>query len=131
MSFVSVIAAALAGFGVGAIYYTLLSRPWIAASGVPVDDKGQPEGGAIPLIFAGAFVCILIVAGMMRHMMASAGITTPVGGLVAGGGVGLFFIAPWLVMNGLYGRRTPMLAVIDGGYATLACAAMGLVLGLF
>jgi len=131
MGYLAVLVAAIAGFGVGAIYYNILSGPWIAASGVPLDDKGQPRGGAMPLIFAGAFVCILIVAGMMRHMMVSAGIATPVGGLVAGGGVGLFFITPWLVMNGLYGRRPLMLAVIDGGYATLACAAMGLVLGLF
>ncbi|MFN3955123.1 MAG: DUF1761 domain-containing protein [Pararhodobacter sp.] len=131
MAYLGVIVAALAGFGLGALYYNLLSKQWIAASGIKLDDKGQPAGGAGPKTFALAFLCILIVAGMMRHMMAASGITTPVSGLVAGGGVGLFFISPWITLNVLYSDRPLRLAAIDGGYAVIACAAMGLILALF
>lgn len=131
MALVSVFVAALAAFALGAGWYMLLAKPWIEASGVPVDERGQPAGGASPALYAASFVCILIVAGMMRHMLASTGIQTPGAGLVAGLGVGLFFIAPWITMNVLYSTRPLKLAAIDGGYAALGCAVMGLVLGLF
>jgi len=131
MGILSVLLAAIAAFGLGAVWYTVFSKPWIADSGVPVDAAGQPTGRGMVPTFAGGFLCILVVAGMMRHMLAGAGIDTAGGGLVSGLGVGLFFIAPWLLLNVLYAMRPLRLAAIDGGYAVVACAVMGLVLGLF
>lgn len=131
MTWIGVVLATVAAFGAGAVWYNVFSKAWIADSGVPVDSDGKPVGGrSIALVFAGGFVCTLIVAGMMRHMLAASGITAPVAGLVAGAGVGLFFITPWLTLNVLYAMRPLRLAAIDGGYATLACAIMGLVLTL-
>lgn len=131
MGWIAVIVATIAAFGAGAVWYNVFSKAWIADSGVPVDAAGKPTGGrSMALIFGGGFVCTLIVAGMMRHMLAASGITTPLAGLVAGAGVGLFFITPWLLLNVLYAMRPLRLAAIDGGYATLACAVMGLVLTL-
>lgn len=131
MALVSILVAAVATFALGAAWYMALARPWIEASGVPVDEQGRPAGGAGPALYGASFVCILIVAGMMRHMLASTGIQSPGAGLVAGLGVGLFFIAPWITLNVLYSARPLKLAAIDGGYAALGCAVMGLVLGLF
>jgi hypothetical protein len=131
MGLLSVIVAAIAGFGVGAVWYNVFSKPWIADSGVPLDAAGQPSGRAMVPTFAAGFLCILVVAGMMRHMLAASGVATAGDGLVAGLGVGLFFIAPWLLLNVLYAMRPLRLAAIDGGYAAVACAVMGLVLGLF
>lgn len=82
----------------------------------------------MPLTFAGAYLCILLVAGMMRHTFTMAQIDTLAKGLVGGLGIGLFFIAPWITLNVLFAQRPKMLAVIDSGYAALACAAMGGVL---
>lgn len=131
MALVSILVATLAAWLLGAVWYTVLSKPWLEVSGVPRDAEGRPMGRPVPLLFAGGALCLLVVAGMMRHMLASAGITAPFSGLVAGAGVGLFFITPWLAMNTLYASRPLTLAAIDGGYATLACAAMGLALTLF
>lgn len=130
MELISVIAAAVVGFGIGAIWYTVLSRQWLAVAGVPVDAAGKPMGRPPAVAFGGGFLCILIVAGMMRHMLAASGVVTPWAGLVSGLGVGLFFITPWLFLNVLYAARPYRLAVIDGGYASISCAAMGLVLTL-
>jgi gamma-glutamyltranspeptidase/glutathione hydrolase len=41
MEILSVIAAAVAGFGIGAVWYLVLSKPWVADSGVPVDAQGR------------------------------------------------------------------------------------------
>lgn len=131
MGFLAVILAAVAGFAVGAIWYMTLANPWMRAAGIEMDDAGKPvtNGGAVPFVTAG--VCMILVAGMMRHIFAMAGIEGFGKSLVAGLGVGAFFIAPWMAMNYGYAMRDPKLMVIDGGYAILGCGAIGLVLGLF
>ncbi|MBE1286067.1 MAG: DUF1761 family protein [Rhodobacteraceae bacterium] len=130
MEFISVVAAAAAGFALGAGWYGALAEPWMQAAGVKRGPDGKPEGGQSPLIFLATFILQLIVAGMMRHVFALSGIDGLFTGLVAGAGVGLFFISPWIAINNLYGSRPIKLTLIDGGYATLACAAMGVVLAL-
>ncbi|MEP2716726.1 DUF1761 domain-containing protein [Pseudophaeobacter sp.] len=131
MEILNVLAAALAGFAFGAVYYSILAEPWMVAAGIKRGTDGKPECGQSPLIFAISFCLQLIVAGMMRHIFALSGITEAGAGLVAGLGVGLFFISPWIALNNLYGGRPIKLTLIDGGYATLACAVIGLVLSLF
>ncbi|MGR3678445.1 MAG: DUF1761 domain-containing protein [Paracoccaceae bacterium] len=131
MEYINVIAATIAIFALGAFWYGTFSKQWVEASGIEVDDKGQPAGMSNPLLFLGSFVMQLIVAGMMRHVLELAGISGIFKGLVVGAGIGLFFITPWIVLNGMYCGRKLKLAMIYGGYATVACAAMGFVLTLF
>lgn len=130
MGLVAVLIAAGIGFTIGACWYMALAKPWMEASGVPVGADGQPAGRSPALTYGGAFLCILIVAGMLRHVLVSSGVTTPVAGAVSGLGVGLFLIAPWITLNVLFAMRPLKLAAIDAGYAALACTAMGLVLTL-
>ena len=68
---------------------------------------------------------------MMRHVFSLSSIAVPGAGAIAGLGVGLFFVSPWIALNNMYGLRPLRLTVIDGGYAVIACTAMGLVLMLF
>ena len=131
MEFLSVIAATAAAFALGAVWYGVLAEPWMAAARIARGADGKPEGGQSPALFAGAFALQLIVVGMMRHVFALSGIDTLGAGLVAGLGIGLFFISPWIALNNMYAQRPLQLTLIDGGYATLACAAAGLVLALF
>jgi len=130
MDYFAVIVAAAIGFGIGALWYGVFSKQWVAASGVPTDENGAPKGGGMPLTYLGAYVCILLVAGMMRHVFAMSNMHTVLDGLMGGAGIGLFFIAPWITLNVLFSMRPKALALIDGGYATLACAVMGIVLVL-
>ncbi len=130
MGYLSVIVAAIAGFAFGAVWYMTLSKPWMEASGIKVGNDGRPEGGS-PVPFVLDFVAMLLVAGMMRHAFALAGIMTFGKGLVSGLGIGLFFISPWIMINNAYGMRPFKLTVIDAGYATFGCAIMGAVLMLF
>lgn len=114
----------------GAIWYMCLAKPWTEAAGIKVDDKGRPEN-ASPLPFVIAFLTMLLVAGMMRHMLSMAGIEGAGKSLLAGLGVGAFFITPWVTMNYAYAQRPMKLAALDGGYSVLGCGVIGLVLGLF
>jgi hypothetical protein len=130
MTLLSVLFAALGGFAIGAVWYMTLAKQWVAASGVEVDENGKPaDSSKTPFIIAG--ICMILVAGMMRHMFAMAGIEGFGKGLIAGLGVGLFFIAPWIAMNYGYAGRPRALSVLDGGYAVLGSAVIGAILGLF
>lgn len=131
MGLLAVIAAAAAAWIFGAGYYMALSKPWVAASGVPVDESGRPAGGASPMPFFLSAVAMLLVAGMMRHIFSMAGIASVGAGVVSGLGVGLFFIAPWIMINNAYAMRPFRLTLIDGGYAVAGAAIIGAVLTLF
>jgi hypothetical protein len=130
MEFLNVIVAALAAFGLGALWYMVFSKSWVAASGVATGPDGRPlNAGARPFVIG--FIAILLVAGMMRHLLASTGLESVASGMQAGFGVGAFLITPWIALNAAYAGRPAALVAIDGGYATLACTVMGLVLTLF
>ncbi|MGH1330062.1 MAG: DUF1761 domain-containing protein [Paracoccaceae bacterium] len=130
MELIAVLVAALAGFAFGAVWYMTLAKPWVKAAEVACDENGKPlNSSKVPFLISG--ICMILVAGMMRHMFAMAGIDGAGKGLVAGLGVGLFFIAPWVAMNYGYAGRPRNLSIIDGGYAVFGSAVIGLVLGLF
>ena len=130
MGLIGVLVAAVAAWVFGAVWYTALSKPWIRAAGVPVDANGKPQGNGSALPFVLSALAMVIVAGMMRHIFAMAGIATAGAGLIAGLGIGAFFITPWVMINNAYPGRPFMLTLIDGGYAIFGCAIIGTVLTL-
>lgn len=130
MTLLNVIAAAAGSWIFGAIWYMTLSKPWMAAAGIECDEHGKPKNSsATPFILSA--IAMLIVAGMMRHIFGMSGIETIGAGLVSGLGIGLFFIAPWIMINNAYGQKPYMLTLIDGGYATFGCAIIGTILTAF
>ncbi len=132
MELIGVLVAALAAFGYGAVHYTVLSKQWLPVSGVPLDGNGRPtQSGNMVREFGGAVIAMIFVAGMMRHVLAMSGIVTVGGSVVAGLGIGAFFIVPWVFMNNNFTRRPIMLTVIDGSYSIIGCGIIGAVLALF
>ena len=131
MEFINVIVAAIAAFAFGAVWYMVLAKQWMEASGIAVGEDGKPANSADKAPFIISFVCLIIVAGMMRHIFSLAGIDAPMEGLVGGLGVGLFLATPWIATNYAFAARKRTLTVIDGGYATIGCTVIGLVLTLF
>lgn len=129
MSFISVLVAAAGGWIFGAAWYMLLSKPWVEAASIEVDENGRPKNDS-PLPYILSAIAMIIVAGMMRHMFSMAAITEASKGITAGLGVGLFFISPWIMINNTYGDRPFKLTLIDGGYAVFGCGIMGLLLTL-
>ena len=129
MGIVAVLTAALAGWLFGAVWYMTLSKPWLAVSGARTGPDGRPLGGALPFLLSA--LAMIVVAGFMRHIFATSGITTPGAGALSGLGIGLFLIAPWTMINNAYPGRPFLLTLIDSGYAVFGCAIMGAVLTLW
>ena len=131
MEYLNVLAAAAASWVFGALWYGFLSKPWMKAINMPMTADGKPDGNGSPLPYILSAITMVIVAGFMRHIFATSGITTISAGTLAGAGIGLFFISPWTMINNAYGLRPFTLTLIDGGYATIGCGLIGLVLTLF
>lgn len=130
MGFLAVVVAGVAAFVFGAIWYTILAKPWMEASGVALNDQGVPANRSDPVPYITSLVGAILVAGMMRHIFALSGIDTLGAGLVSGLGVGLFLVTPWIATFHGFGGQPFRLTLINGGYATFGCAVIGAVLTL-
>ena len=131
MEYLNVIAAAVGAFAFSAVWYTAMSKQWIAATGISVDDRGKPMGNGSAMPFVIGIIAMILVAGMMRHVFQISGIVSLGGGLLAGFGIGAFFVTPWLAMNYAFAMRKSSLTVIDGVNVIVGCSIMGLILSLF
>ncbi len=132
MGYLSVLVAGVAGFMFGAIWYTIFAKPWMAASGVALDETGSvPANRSDPIPYVTSIIGAILVAGMLRHVFSLSGIDTLGEGAVAGFGIGLFLVSPWIATFYGFSGRPFRLTLIDGGYATFGSTVIGGVLALF
>ena len=132
MEIIRIVVAAFASFAFGAVWYMSLAKPWMEASGVKLDASGEaPANRSDPIPYITSLLASIIVAGMMRHVFELSGIDTAAKGIVAGFGIGLFLVTPWIATFYGFTGKPRKLLLIDGGYATLGCTVIGLVLTLF
>lgn len=119
MGFWNVIAAGGAAWLAGLVYYARLGDVRASLAGVQNPASGLP-------LWIGGLAVLILVAGFLRHIFFVSGLTSNVPlGAVAGSGVGLFFIAPWIGLMNFADRRPFSLTLLDGAYATLASGIMG------
>ena len=110
VNYIAVIVAALAGFGLGMVWYMALSRPWMDAVGKTEADR--PRGTAQMLLFAITFLALFVMALMLAGLMGHLVITT-------------------MGVNHAFGGAKPMLTFIDGGYWLAVLLMQGAVIGAF
>jgi hypothetical protein len=131
MEYLNVIAAGIAAFAFGAVWYMSMAKPWMAAAEIRLGPDGRPANASDKTPFVIGLVGMLIAAGMMRHIFGMAGIDTLGKGLTAGLGIGAFSVMPWVAMNYAFGQRKPMLTLIDGVNVIVGSGIMGAVLMAF
>lgn len=127
MGFISVILAAAAAWIFGAVWYGVIGKQWMAASGLTEETINRKD--TAPYIVS--FLMAVLVAGMTRHILASSGLTTIGGGLMTGLGLGLFVASPWMVTNVMFSMRPKSLIWMDCTYTVVGCTLIGVVLTLF
>ena len=132
MEIINVLAAAAAAYIFGAVWYMSLSKPWMAAANMSLEDIQDENGKQKTLMpFLIAAISVIVVAGMMRHLFIMAGIEGLNKGALTGFGIGLFLATPWLATCYAYGMKPRNLLLIDGGYTTFGCTIIGVVLVSF
>ena len=93
----------------------VLSDLWMTASGVARDAAGKPLNSLNLRPYILSAISAIVVAGMMRHVLAASGVTSISAGAIEGFGIGAFLIVPWIMMNNEFAGKPFQLTVIDGG----------------
>ena len=124
----AVLAAAVAGFAVGAIWYgPLFGNAWMAARGISKEDAA---GMNMPLIFGTTFLLNLIAAFVLDHVLGTYGDPDLGLSVMIAGGIALGFIVTSIGVNYLFSRMSRGLFLIDAGYWVVMYCVMGVLLDL-
>jgi len=129
LNYLAVVVAAAAAFFFGGIYYRVLTDPWTKAIGI--SKKSLKNASPAPLLIAivADLVMAWVLAGLIGHL--GPGQVTVQNGVVSGAFAWLGFVATTLVVNNAFGRRKPLLSVIDAGHWLGVLVIMGAIIGAF
>ena len=130
VNYIAVVIAALAGFGLGAVWYTVLSKPWLDAVGKTKAEL-QKEGSAQALPFIISIVALFVMAWLLAGLIGHLGQVTIRGGVITGFFVWLGFVITTMGVNHAFSGAKPMQTLIDGGYWLAVLLIQGAVIGAF
>lgn len=122
----AVLVATVAYFALGAVWYMVLSEPWMAAVGFSREDV---ERGSNPAIFALTFVLEAVTVFTLAVILRNTVLTGLIGGASLGALVGIGIWFALMSVTFIYESRRPALFLIDGGYHLLALVVAGAILG--
>ncbi len=129
ISWVAVFVAAVAGFGVGGLWYgPLFAKAWQREAGLSDEEIASSN---MPLIFGGTFVLNLIGAFILGHILSTYGRPGLYTSTLVGLGLGLAPIATSIGVNYLFQRKSLTLFFIDAGYWVVIYTVMGAIFGFF
>jgi hypothetical protein len=133
INYVAIVFAAVAGWLIGAAWYSALARPWLIALGKTRAELLAPSGRPSPIPFVVSFVAQLVMAwvlaGILGHL--GPGQITMINGVVSGFFVWLGFVLTTLMVNYGFARHRPMLALIDGAHWLAVLVVQGAIVGVF
>ena len=133
INYVAIIAAAVASWLAGAVWYGVLGKQWLAALGWTEADVRGPDGkGRMPMgPMILSFIAALVMAFMLSGLMGHVGPISIRSGIISAALVWVGFVITTIAVNNAFQKRRAMLTVIDGGHWLLALIAQGAVLGAF
>ncbi len=130
VSYLAVLAAAVASFLFGGVWYGALSKAWLGALG---KSDGELKSATLPLpallllTIAAQLVMAWVLAGIIGHL--GPGRVTLSNGLMAGALCWLGFVATSLSINHGYQGARGLLTLIDGGHWLGVLLIQGAVIG--
>jgi uncharacterized membrane protein len=128
MNYLALLVAAIASFGWGAIYYTTLSKRWLAAVGM-TKEQMQTNRTAVPFVisFVALIVMAWVLAGTLGHL--GPGQVTVKNGIVSALFLWLGFVVTTVFVNNAYPGRKYSLSVIDSIHWLGVLVIQGAVIG--
>jgi hypothetical protein len=134
VSYLAILSAAVAGWLLGAVWYTVLSKPWQQAAGVTAGKIKQAQKTPafyVPFVVAllAQIVMAWILAGLIAHL--GPGQFTIRNGVISGAFCWLGFVITTMAVNNGFAQRDWRLLLIDGGHWLAVLLLMGAILGAF
>jgi len=128
LNFLAILIAAVAAFAWGAIYYTSLSKQWLAAVGMTREQLGQKRS---PVPFVISFVALVVMAwvlaGTVGHL--GPGQVTLKNGIISALFLWLGFVVTTVFVNNAYPGRKYSLSVIDSIHWLGVLVIQGAIIG--
>jgi hypothetical protein len=120
--------ASIVFFVLGAIWYSVMAAPWMAAIGKTMDELTR-EQGASPLPYIVGFTAILVMCYTLAWLMHRLQAATLAAGLRLGAIIAIGFIAATLALNYGFEARSVTLWLINSVYVIVGLALAGAIIG--
>ena len=120
--------ASIVFFVLGAIWYSVMAAPWMAAIGKTMDELTR-EQGASPLPYIVGFAAILVMCYTLAWLMHRLQTVTLAAGLRLGAIIAIGFIAATLALNYGFEARSVTLWLINSAYVIVGLALAGAIIG--
>ncbi len=124
VNLIAVVAAAIASFIFGAIWYSALGNPWMKAAGVSKEDT-KPE----PVLFVTAFVCQLVLAFVFAGIVFHTGAIGIRSGVISALLVWIGIVMTTQIVNHRFQGKPWSLTLIDGGHWLGVLLLQGVLIG--
>ena len=123
----AVVVAAVAHFVLGAIWFTVFAKPWLAAIGKTMAQLGQSANESVGYVVA--FTANLVIAWALARLMIATGRTGASGGVSLGALLWLGFTATTMGTAFVFEARSFEGFAIIAGYPLAGMLIMGAILG--
>ena len=128
LNWLAIIVAAIAFFGLAAIWYqpAVMGKRWMEAAGV--DPSGS---GPRPIAYVATFVAYFIMATVLAMIASGIGANSFGDGLVLGLLTGFAFVALQAVINATYEGRSRWMVRANGGIGIIGHTVMAVIVTLW
>ena len=125
---IAILAAGVAGWIFGAVWYGVLSKPYQRALGLNPDDCKDKKMPIAPMVVA--FLSALVMSAVLYQLLTNLGVLGVWPAMVAGFTVGVGFVLTTVLVNNMFQQKSFALTVIDGGHWVLAVVIESVVISL-
>jgi hypothetical protein len=133
VNWLSILAAAVASWLFGGVYYTTLGKYWMAAQGKTMEQCKAEQAGKSGVAMAAPFVLVFIgeiimawaTYGILTHMS----MFTLRAGAISGAALWFGYVLTTITGNYAFHGRKPMLIVLDAGAWLGAMIIIGAIVG--
>ena len=131
----SILVSAVAAWIFGGVYYTALSKPWLAAQGKTLEQckaeqdakSGIAKGAPFVIVFISEIIIAWVLYGILLHMNAF----TMRAGIISAALCWFGFVLTTIATNNAFGGRRRMLTVIDSIGWLGAFVIIGAIVGVW
>jgi len=133
VNWIAIALATVASMAIGAGWYSLLAKPWIAANGFSEEQIKSVEANDTPIIYVIAAICHVVMAFILSGVVfhAAAGEVTMSKGILTGFLVWLGFVLTSMSVNHRFQFKPWSLTIIDSGHYLVVLLVQGAIIGWF
>ena len=134
LNYLAIVVAAIAAWLVGGVWYSVLSKPWVEAQGMTLEEAKAKHAAvkgtsAAWMPFVIVFIAELIIAFVLAGLLGHLGTWSVRGGVISAAIVWFGFVLTTIVGNNAFQQRSIKLTAIDAGGWLAAFLVIGAIVG--